>query len=327
MVKRHAFVTGGTGFLGLNLVEELVKRGWRVTALHRPTSSTNELKNLGAELVVGGLDNPEGLEKAVPEDVDVIFHLAGDTSVWRRGRRQQFETNVLGTRNMVRAVSARQAIRFIHTSSVVVYGFAPGRITEESPHLGELSKISYFRTKAQAEQEVHAAIDDGLDAVIINPANVIGPKDHHNWSRMITMISTNSLPGVPGGAGTFCHSKAVVRTMIEAADRGRTGRNYLLGGADATFFELVCEISRQLGSKPPTRTVPTPLLKAVAVASDLWSLLTNREPDVTPDGVALVTGTLQCSSQRAIDELGYEPASLETMVADCIAWMRAENMI
>lgn len=327
MKTRQAFVTGGTGFLGLNLIDELIRRGWHVTAMHRPSSAVDDLHDLGVDLVVAGLDDLASLVAAIPSAVDSVFHVAGDTSMWRRGRRQQYETNVVGTRNLVGASLARRAARFVHTSSVVVYGFAPPPITEDCPHLGETSQISYFRTKALAERDVRAAIDDGLDAVFINPANIIGPKDRHNWSRMIRMINDGALPGVPGGAGTFCHSAAVANATVEAVERGRTGANYLLGGADATFLELVGEISKQLRKKPPTRTVPTVMLKAVAAFSDLWSMVTNREPDITPDAIALVTGTIQCSSDRAIAELGYEPTDLETMVGDCIAWMRGENML
>ncbi len=327
MKTRHAFVTGGTGFLGLNLIDELIRRGWHVTAMHRPSSAVEELRDLGVDLEVADLDDLASLVAAIPAAVDAVFHVAGDTSIWRRGRRKQYETNVVGTRNLIGASLARRAARFVHTSSVVVYGFGPPPITEDSPHLGETSRISYFRTKALAEHEVRAAIGDGLDAVIINPANVIGPKDRHNWSRMIRMVNDGALPGVPGGSGTFCHVGAVSRAMIDAVDHGRTGVNYLLGGADATFLKLVGEISGQLGKKPPARTVPTAMLKTVAVLSDLWSMVTNREPDITPDGIALVTGTMQCSSERAIAELGYEPTDLETMVGDCIAWMRGENML
>jgi dihydroflavonol-4-reductase len=92
-----AFVTGGTGFLGKNLIQDLVARGDRVIAIHRSTSDTSELARMGAELVVCGLDDVDALARAMPDGVDVVCHVAGDISWWSRNAEPQRRTNVDGT--------------------------------------------------------------------------------------------------------------------------------------------------------------------------------------------------------------------------------------
>ncbi len=327
METRTAFITGATGFLGLNLVEELLSDGWKVIALHRPASDVRALEKLGIDLVEGAIDDLASLKNAIPESAYAVFHVAGNTSLWSHARDRQFQDNVIGTRCMVEASINRGVRRFIHTSSVVTYGVQKGIVTEASSQLGDQSKISYFRTKALAEYEVKKASKKGLDIVIMNPANIIGRHDHHNWSRMIRMVYDEKLPGVPPGAGSFCHAREVARAHIKAAEIGGSSKNYLLGGADATFLELIQIIASIVERTPPKRVSPAFLLSAVGRFSQWWSHLSGKEPDITPDSARLVSSTLYCSSERAIEELGYQPASLEAMVSDCVEWMKSQGLL
>src|SRR5277367_5054480 len=116
--SRTAFVTGGTGFVGLNLVKELMIRGWDVTALHRPTSELKFLKRFRPTLKVGAITDPASLLGAIPQGTDTIFHVAGNTSMWRKGDAQQTRDNVEGTRNVVEAGLARGVRRLVVTSSI-----------------------------------------------------------------------------------------------------------------------------------------------------------------------------------------------------------------
>src|ERR671918_1216937 len=232
MTMRRAFVTGGTGFVGLNLIEQLTAAGWRVTALHRRTSDLGEIRRFAVDLVEGDLTVPESLRGAIPQSVDAVFHLAADTSVWARHDERQRRINQGGTRNLVEAALVSGARRLVHTSTWNVYGLEQGEISETSPQLGATSWINYNRTKLLAEEEVRAGIARGLAAVIINPAHVLGRYDWRGWARLIIAAHERWLPGVPPGAGTFCHAEAVARAQIAAAERGRIGQNYLLGGSD-----------------------------------------------------------------------------------------------
>ena len=158
MTTRHAFVTGGTGFLGLNLVEQLMAAGWQVTALHRTNSDLAEIRRFPVDLVEGDLTDPASLRRVMPYGLDAVFHLAADTSVWARHDDRQTRINVEGTRNVVEAALAAGAKRFVHTSTWNVYGLEQGAIHESSPQLGATSWINYNRTKFLAEEEVRQGI-------------------------------------------------------------------------------------------------------------------------------------------------------------------------
>src|SRR5437764_8115726 len=149
-----AFVTGGTGFLGLNLVEQLMRAGWRVVALHRAQSKLTYLQRFAVELVEGAVEDRVSLERAVPSGVDAVFHVAADVSFWSRNNLRQTRCNVDGTRNMVAVALARGARKFIHTSTSGVYGLQRQPFDETAPKLGRDSWVNYMRTTAQAEEEV-----------------------------------------------------------------------------------------------------------------------------------------------------------------------------
>ncbi|MCG6962616.1 MAG: NAD-dependent epimerase/dehydratase family protein, partial [Acidobacteria bacterium] len=201
------------------------------------------------------------------------------------------------------------------------YGFQDARVTEDSPHLGKSSWINYFRTKAMAEDEVRSAVEKGLDAVILNPANIVGPYDAGNWSRLITLIHERHLPGVPSGCGTFAHSREVARAHVAAFEKGRRGESYLLGGVDASYLEMARIVGELTGRKVPQRAAPDLLLRAVGRMNHLRSLVTRKEPDLSPESVALVTRRVICSSEKAEAELGFRPVEVRTMLEDCHRWM------
>jgi dihydroflavonol-4-reductase len=323
---RTVFVTGATGFLGLNLIEALIGAGWQVAALHRATSHLTYLKRFPAELVEGSIEDRVSLERAVPAAVDVIFHVAGDVTFWSRHRDRQTRTNVEGTRNVV-AVARQRGAKLIHTSTTSVYGFQAGSFDETAAHLGKGSWFHYMHTKALAEEEVRAGIARGLQAVCLNPANIIGRYDRQNWARLILLASRGKLPSIPPGRGSFCHAAEVARAHIAAADRGRSGENYILAGCDASFADVIRTIGEIVGRKVPARVARTRFLRRAARVLSWLSLLTRREPLITPESAAFLCADLTCRSDKAERELGYRPQSLRTMLEDCHRWLIAERIL
>jgi nucleoside-diphosphate-sugar epimerase len=326
-VAVRAFVTGGTGFLGRNLVEQLVTEGWQVTTLHRTTSDLSEIRRLLVDLVAGDLTDPASLTRVLPPAVDAVFHVAADTSVWARNDHRQTRVNVAGTRHIVEAALARCARRFVHTSTWNVYGLEQGAISEGSPQLGATSWINYNRSKCLAEEEVRRGIARGLDAVIINPAHVLGRYDRRGWARLIIAAHARSLPGVPSGAGTFCHAEAVARAHIAAFARGRTGQNYLMSGVDASFLELFEVINQVTGARVPLRTLPPILFRLAARIDTAVAALSGRGPEATPEGVAIAMARARVASDLAERELGYRPSALATMVEDSWTWLRQAGLV
>lgn len=326
MPNKTAFVTGGTGFIGFNLVEHLSRSGWDVIALHRPNSRLTQLKKHPVRLVQAEIEDPASLERVMPENVDAVFHVAGDVSLWSGHRDRQWRTNVEGTRNMVAAALAKRAKKFVHTSTVSVYGMQTEPFDETAPKLGRDS-FYYQRSKTAAEDEVAKGIERGLDAVFLNPANVIGPHDWSTWSRFIRLAANRQLFRIPPGRACYADVGAVVRAHVAAAEKGQTGHNYLLGGHDKSYAEIVRMVCEILGTPPNTMVGRARVLRFAGRASEWMSKITGKEPRISEESAAMVNASIICRSDKAIRELGYQVVPVETMLKSCIDWMIAEELL
>jgi dihydroflavonol-4-reductase len=324
---RTAFVTGGTGFVGINIVDALLADGWSVTALHRATADVGELTERGVALAAGDITDPASLKAAIPKDVNAVFHAAASLSMWSRKNAEQEAINVGGTKNVVEAALAAGAKKFIHTSSVSVYGLQTGRIDETAEKQGRTSWLGYQRTKYLAEEQVLAGIERGLPAVIMNPCSIIGAHDKTGWARIIRMIAADALPGVPPGSCSFAPVRAVAAAHVAAVDKGRVGENYLLGGVDDSYLSFVRIAGEQLGRKvSDTPMAPWKLRLFGRILAGV-AAITGKEPRVTPEGAALASRNLFADSSKAERELGYKTVTLEAMVRESIDWLRGEGLI
>lgn len=324
---RRAFVTGAAGFLGRNVVEQLLAAGWSVSALCRRGDQAESLSGMGATPVRGDLLVPEALKGAIPEGVDAVFHVAGDTTQWRRNAERQFRVNVEGSRNVVEAALEAGAGRLIHTSTWNVYGLGNEPVREDHRRSGRDSRVGYDRTKALAEDEVLQGVSRGLPAVIINPSHIIGRYDTHNWARMFLMVAAGKVPGIPPGSGSFCHAEQVARAHIAAVDHGQVGQHYLLGGTNASFRDVLETIGTLLDKPVPKRTVPPTVLRLYGGVMEAIAAVTGREPDITRDGARMVSRHPRVASDKAERELGYQPVPLRTMLEDCHQWLVKEGLI
>lgn len=214
----------------------------------------------------------------------------------------------------------------ITETNIVAYGFHKTAITELPPSTAESSWLNYMKTKRLAELEVQKSVESGLDAVILNPANIIGPWDYSNWSQAFQLINNNDLPGSPNTKASWCHVDSVAQAHIAAFHKGATGENYLLGGADATTLEAIKIIAKLLDRKSP-RVIPKFILQIIARLSVISATFTGKEPDMTPEKVALITNDLVADCSNAIKELEYKPVELQIMLQDCYDWMKSENLI
>lgn len=326
-MSRNVFVTGSTGFVGLNLVQRLKTDGWDVTALHRPSSDLTYLRRFNPKLAVGEITDAASVHAALPKECDTVFHVAGNTSLWRRKNAQQTRDNVDGTRNVVEACLTKGVRRLIVTSSISAYGPVSGAITEATESLAPTSWINYQKTKWEAQEIARAATARGLEVVILQPGGIIGPYDLGNWSRLFYMVRDGTLRGVPPGRRTFAHVREVVSAHIAAADAGENGGQYILGGTNASMLDLIQEIARLLGKPVPSRETPLFLVKAVAAIGDCFSTLTGREPSITPEMADAFGREITVTAAKAKCDLGFQVVPLKTMVKDCHDWMVAERLI
>jgi dihydroflavonol-4-reductase len=313
--------------VGVNLVRELRASGWDVLAIHRPSSDLTYLRPTGARLAVADAADAASVFTSMPDDVDAVFHVAGNTSLWKGDKAKQTLANVDGTRNVVGAALAHRAKRFIHTSSIVAYGLHDGvRIDESTPSNAGAMWVNYNRTKWLAEEEVRRGVSRGLDAVILNPGNILGPFDLANWSRMFVLLSAKRLPAVPPGSMPWCHVRDVVAAHIAALERGRTGENYLLTGPDAHFSEVMALAAGHMGAKAPF-PAPRIAMRIAGRVGEWKSAFTRKAPYTTPEMALLFCSTMLYSRAKAERELGYSTCDLATMVKDTYDWLVAERRI
>ena len=327
-MSQSAFVTGGTGFVGGHLIAQLVELGWSVTALARESSETKDLDQLPVTVAHGDVTDIESLNAAIPRQVDAVFHVAASTNIWSRHNELQTRINVDGTRNVIEAARRAGAGRLVHTSSFVVWGFHDETITENSSWLDGAEWINYVRTKRIAEKSVKQASELGqMDAVICNPGHILGPGDRHNWSRMIRLVNAGKLPGVPSGGGAFADVREVAKAHIQAFHQGRSGENYLLGGEDASFLEVIQKVGAIVDKPVPEKASPIWQLRLAAQAMSLVARFTGKQPDVTPEGAAMIVRHIHCDSSKAQRELGYALTPVQQLLEETCQWMKAEGML
>lgn len=328
MDRRAALVTGAAGFLGLNLVEQLILTGWQVFALHRPTSDLTCLKRFEVTPLSGSITDREWLLRSVPEGLDAIFHAAADKSLNVRGDAEQTRINVEGTRNVIEAALAKRVRRFVQTSSVAAFHPAQGTtVDEHTPSNAATSRLNYSRTKWLADEEVRRGVALGLDAMIIHPANILGRYDARSWATMILLVAQGKLPGIGPGGGAFCDAREVAKAHLAAIDRGARGESYLLGGIHASYVELGQVIQSIVGGKAPERPLPPWLMTAMGRVMPFLARFTGGQALITPEVAEMMNLDFRVDSRKAITTLGYQEIPLRAMVEDACAWLKAEGRL
>jgi nucleoside-diphosphate-sugar epimerase len=323
-----AFVTGASGFVGSNLVHELGKQGWETTVLVRPTSSLEDIQDIPLTVCKGDIVDAESIRRAIPDSVDAVFHVAASTNVWAGNNDEQNRINIDGTRNMIEAAVEAGAGRFIHTSSFTTWGFLDDEINEHSPRSRNSDWINYVHSKRIAEDLVKAAVkDQRINAVILNPGHILGPGDRHNWSRMIHMVATNTLPALPPGGGAFADVREVAKAHVAAFHKGENGEHYLLGGDDFSFAEVIGLVGELLGRKVPQKPTPAWALRTIAHFSAAIASITRKPPRITPESAAMICHHMRCHSTRAKAVLGYRHTPIRPLVEDTINWMRQAGLL
>jgi nucleoside-diphosphate-sugar epimerase len=316
--NRTAFVTGSTGFVGQNLIEALAAGNWRVVALALPGTGTPALTLSGVLTVFADITDYAQTLAAMPEAPDAVFHLAANTSSWSKNDDRQDIDNILGTAILVKVALAKHAKRFIFTSSISAYGPHPGQPFDEATRSNALLAGNHYgKTKFEAERVVKdAATRHGLSAVILNPVNILGPRDPSNWSKeLIRPALDGTSPGVPPGRAMFCHVRDVVDAHIAAVDRGGiSGENYLLGGVEVSFKEVIDEVRRFAGRPPSKMVTPRIVMRGAMSLATLKSKVDGKPPFLTPERYARAVGHTVCKYDKAVSDLGYQTTPLREIV-------------
>lgn len=270
------------------------------------------------------LYDAEAVLNSIPLDVDVLFHVAGNTTHWAREAEIQWRDNVLVTRNLVRAALAKKTKRFIFTSTGATNSY------QNSDEIGALKiKNGYIRTKRLSELEIYKGIENGLDAVIIKPIIIIGKYDYSAYSKIFIDMKNNVLKLALPGRIAFCFAEDVAWAHLRAFEKGRSCEHYILGGVYATWYELFFEITQLLKVAKPL-VVPKLVLLPLSYIWNILSYFTGKAPLASPDLVILLgeaPDVTFCEARKSRLELNYESRPLSEMVKQCYDWMIQEKML
>lgn len=323
-------VTGASGLLGSNLAAALLEAGHEVVATRRAGTQVAHLADLPITWVDADLGSVTALTRAF-DGAAAVFHCAAAVSVKRDVTPEMTAANVTGTQNVLDAVVAARVPRLVHTSSVVAVGLATnGRPSDETAEWNfdrEGLVDAYALTKRRSEELVNAA-RDRVDAVIVNPTYMFGPRDAKPSSgKLIVNVVRRRVPGSTPGYNNFVDVRDVARGMIAAWQRGRRGERYILAGHDMTYRDVFHAIARVAGVSPPRFTVPYPVARLVGAWGDFVERR-GKEPVVNSTQIRYAfTDRFRFRSDKAASELGYTYGPLEPAIRDAIAWFRANAML
>lgn len=317
------FITGGTGFLGVNLVRLLVERGERVRLLVRREPSRLGLESDLIEFVRGDVTDGDSVREGL-RGCDRVYHLAGWVQISPWGWGTARAVNVEGTRNVCAAAMALGVTRVVHTSSIATTGCGTldDPADEDSAPDEAVLKIPYYRTKLEAEKVVLEHVERGLDAVIVNPTYLLGPWDVKPTSgRMLIQTATHRVCFAPRRGGiNYVDVRKAAAGHVLAMERGRRGRRYLLGGENLSFRALAGRVAAITGPRPCV-ALPYSVLYPFAAGGSLAGRLF---PALFRDANLSVLQAAFCEhyvrSDRARHELEYEVTSVDSAIEDALRW-------
>ena len=308
-------VTGATGFVGSAVARALARQGTKLRLIVRPTSNRRNLAGLEADIVITGTHDLTHLTRAMA-GCRMVFHIAADYRLWVPDPDAMMRTNVEWTRTLMQAARAAGVERVVYTSSVAAL--------DAENLIG-----AYKRSKYLAEQVALEEARAGLPVVIVNPSTPIGPGDIKPTptGRMVLDAARGRIPAYVETGLNVVHVDDVAAGHLLAAERGRIGERYILGGDNLSLSALLALIAEAAGRKPPRIRLPIGPLVPVAMVAEWFARATGRTPALTRETLAMARKTMFFSSEKAEAELGYRARPAREAIADALAWFRAEGML
>jgi dihydroflavonol-4-reductase len=325
-----ALVTGATGFIGANVVRELLARGQAVRVLVRPTSDRRAIAGLPVDICEGDLRDPLSIRRAMA-GVRHVYHVAADYRLWTRDPRELYRTNVDGTRAVLAASAEAGVERVVHTSSVGALGIpadgSPG--TETTPAtLGDMVG-PYKASKFLAEEVAREWAARGLPVVIVNPSTPVGPWDVKPTptGRIIVDFLHGRMFATLDTGLNLVDVRDVARGHVLAAERGRIGERYILGNRDLPLGEIFRLLAALTGYPAPRLRIPYAVAWASALAMEAGARITGREPRASLTSVRMARKRMYFSPARAVQELGLPQTPVDEALAAAVEWFAAHGYV
>jgi len=330
------FVTGASGFIGSNLIRELLARGHRVKALLRTESNGRALTGLEFERVTGDLSDRELLKREIA-GCDWCFHAAASYRLWLRDYQPMYATNIEGTRNVIEAAGLAGCERIVYTSTVGCIGLpqtakGAGVPADEFEKVPEAQLTNHYkRSKWQAEETAVKLARAGLPVVIVNPSAPVGPFDVKPTptGQIIVDFLNRELPAYLDTGLNWIHVRDVAVGHILAAEKGHFGERYILGNAEGnwTMHETLAVLEEITGLPSPKIRIPYWLALAVAHVNEGIAAVTGTPPKAPLAGVRMAKDKMWFNPAKAIRELGLPQTPPKQAFADAVAWFRANEYV
>jgi dihydroflavonol-4-reductase len=320
----RALVTGATGFIGYHVARLLIEKGFKVRALVRRQSASAAVSSLGAEVVTGDIRDYDSLSRAL-RDCAQLYHLAADYRLWVPDPDAMYEINVGGTRNVMEAALRMGTERVVYTSTVgVLKASLDGAPSNEETPVGFGDMIGHYKkSKFLAEREVYGFVEKGLPVVIVNPSTPVGPMDTRPTptGKMIVDFLKGKMPAYLDTGLNFVDVQDVAEGHVQAAERGRIGQRYILGGRNMTLKEFFQCLGMVSGRRPPGVRLPyLPVLIAAYCDEAISKLVSGRQPLIPLNGVKMARFYMYFDSEKAVRELGMPRSPVESALANAVSW-------
>ena len=332
----NCFVTGASGFIGANLVHELVARGHQVKALLRPGADLRGLAGAEFKAVEGDVSNRGRLIIAM-RGCDWCFHVAASYHLWLKDYAPMYAANVDGTRNVLEAAAEAGCSRIVYTSTVGCIGLpkaVDGTVTptdEATPVSAAQMSNHYKRSKWQAEVVARELAAKGLPIVIVNPTAPIGPRDVKPTptGQVILDFLKRAMPAYLDTGLNWVHVRDVAIGHILAAEKGRIGERYILGSAEGNWtmkqaFDVLAQIT---GIPAPRMRIPYWVALLAAYAGESVARFTGKPPRASLAGVRMARYKMFFNPAKAIRELGLPQTAPRQALADAVTWFQQNRYV
>jgi len=325
-------LTGATGFVGGNLLDLLLEKGWSVRCLVRNREQASRiLPEDEVELYQGDLRDPDKV-LGCAKGCQVVFHTAADYRLWVPDPENMYCVNVEGTKNVLNAAASGGVERVVHTSSVGALGIPPDGSpgNEQTPVRLEELVGPYKRSKFLAEQEALRAAGRGLDVVVVNPSTPVGPKDRKPTptGRTILDFLRGRMPAYVDTGLNLIHVKDVAQGHLLALEKGKKGEKYILGNLNMSLKEIFQVLAQLSGLPAPRIRLPRwPILVMAYVECSISKWITHREPRIPLDGVKMAAKKMFFDSSKALRELGLPQTPVRQALGEAIAWFREQGYV
>jgi dihydroflavonol-4-reductase len=324
-------VTGATGFLGSHVARQLVASGQTVRVLVRPTSNFQALDGLAVERAEGDLRDLPSLERAM-KGVRRVFHVAADYRLWTRHPEEIYQINVEGTRRLLEVAARAGVEKIVYTSTVATIAVpAHGAALPNEETRATLGQMigHYKRSKFLAELEAIKAAGAGVPVTIVNPTAPVGPGD---WKptptgRIVVDFLNGRIPAYVDTGLNVAPVEDVAAGHLLAAEKGRIGERYILGGRNMTLKQILDALALIAGLRSPRLRLPHAVALAAGYADEIFSRLTGREPQIPVEGVKMSRHRMFVDSDKAERELGYKTGPVERALESSVRWYRDHGYI